>query len=79
MTDPAIRAALDAAASAMAEHKCGGKLCAGCWCRQDAAAAIAAFLRSLPDRDLMSTRISLSFPGTLQELAAAVEEAARDE
>jgi hypothetical protein len=36
-------------------------------------------LRALPDRDLLSTRMSLSFPGTLHDMAEAVTRAAQED
>lgn len=47
-------------------------------CRDAAASAIAAFLRALPDRDLLSTRMDLAIPLHLHGLAAAAEAAARE-
>ena len=72
MTDPAIRAALVAATDVVRRKYpgvCEDEMCvaAPCECVSEAAAAVAAFLRALPKWM------------TAMGLAAAVEEAARDE
>ena len=82
MTAPAIRAALDAAAEASRNWMCASATCTSdvcdggpCACARDAAtAAVAAFLRALPDRVV----VQLMEPAcdTLHSLAAAVEAAA---
>jgi len=77
MTDPAIRAALDAAWQAECAardrvNECDPMPCTSAcpWCAAGSAAAIAAFLRALPK----------SLQGEfLKSLAAVVEEAARHE
>jgi hypothetical protein len=85
--DPTITSALRAAGEAARIAGCQPGCCGEgtgcevgpCHCAKvAAAAAIAAFLRALPERDLLATRMSIGFPGTLHRLAAAVEEAARD-
>ena len=83
MTADAIRAALDAAAEAARTEACKPGCCGEgtgceigpCYCSKVAAtAAVAAFLRALPDRVV----VQLMEPAcdTLHSLAAAVEAAA---
>lgn len=91
MSDAAIKAALEAAAEACrdASHMCAtGDLAAlskclttkawqPCRCRRQATAAVAAFLRALPDWHEVPPGRSAS-SAYLCALAAAVEAAARE-
>jgi hypothetical protein len=76
MSDPTIRAALDAAANSLREgFRIGGRAY-----EEDAAAAIAAFLRALPaDVMIYDTYTRPGMMTHAADLAAAVDEAARDE
>jgi len=89
MTDPAIRAALDAAwqAECVARdrvNECEPTPCTSAcpWCAAGSVASIAAFLRALPAhhmrRKLGQNRYDVDGT-TTKRLAAAVEEAARDD
>ena len=86
MTDPAISAALDAAAEAARRSlypgMCRVDACMVSACAEASAAAVAAFLRVLPAhhmrRKLGPNRYDVDGT-TAKRLAAAVEEAARDE
>lgn len=87
MTDPAIRAALDAAGKAIAdlheETACNTSYPCSvtCSCRDDASAAIAAFLRALHDATpfgVIDTAAGEAYTADCARLAAAAEEAARD-
>lgn len=71
MSDDTIRAALDAAESAMRQHGLGAT-------REEVAEAIAAFLRALPNGQLLFGATPIrALDG--KQAAALIEEAARHE
>lgn len=88
MSDPAIRAALEAAAWADCEarakvNECEDKRCPRhepCqWCADGSVAAVAAFLRALhrmTPLGVIETRGGETYTADCDRLAAAVEEAA---
>jgi hypothetical protein len=91
-SNPTIKAALEAAAWAECEaraavNECEDKRCprrTPCrWCMAGAVAAIAAFLRALPSASEHGACVIPASAGGgawwVRRLAAAVEEAARDE